>query len=382
MSTVGKVIGAVSVAGGVVGAAILGGVTAQRHVVRRYRQMVSESDESFDSLPADRTYSVVAADGVVLHVEEVGPRDAALTVVFSHGWTLRSGAWHFQRTGLAGPDFGLGDTEPAGIGLGATGKGADQQARLVFYDQRSHGRSSRAGAGHSTIADLASDLAAVLATAAPDGPVVIVGHSMGGMALITLAGIDPEYFADRVVGVGLLSTSASELPGADAGWMKLNGGNSLLSVVAATAARYPRIFERGRTSGHDAVWLLTRQFGFASPTVPAGLVDYLDQMISDTPVDVIAEFAPSVFAHDQIAALPALSEIATLILCGDADRMTPLSRSQTIADALPKAEFVVVPGAGHMAIMEAPEVVNDALRALLRRAAVTARRASTARGRR
>src|SRR5690606_31084170 len=95
------------------------------------------------------------------------------------------------------------------------------QARLVFYDQRSHGRSSRAAPGHATIDDLATDLAAVIGTAAPTGPLVLVGHSMGGMALLALAGRDPDLFADRVHGVALLSTSANETAGSERRWVQI-----------------------------------------------------------------------------------------------------------------------------------------------------------------
>ena len=354
MSSWGRVLGTAGVVGGILGAAALGGVTAQRVAVRRYRAS-NENEDGFDSLPADRSYSVVAEDGVALHVEEVGELTAPLTVVFSHGWTLRGGAWHFQRLGLAGPNFGSDDA--AGI----------PAARLVFYDHRSHGRSSKATSGNVTLDHLASDLASVIATAAPSGPVVIIGHSMGGMSLLTLAGRDPEFFARRVAGVGLVSTSASEVAPVPSGWLRLNSGNPFLPVVVAAASRYPGIFERGRSSGHDAI--------LVDDPVPPGFadqersrldqLDYLDQMISSTPVDVIAEFAPALFAHDQTAALPALSDIPAVIIVGEADQMTPPSRSFAIAHALPRARLVVIPGAGHMAIMEAHEAVNDALRQML-----------------
>ena len=95
------------------------------------------------------------------------------------------------------------------------------------------------------------------------------------------------------------------------------------------------------------------------------MVDYLDEMISATPVEVIADFTPALFAHDQSAALPALAGIPTAIVAGDKDRMTPLDRSQAIADALPDAEFVVAEGSGHMAMMEDPTLTNDALRRML-----------------
>lgn len=374
MSTLGKVVASMSVAGGLLGAAALGGATAQRLALRRFRELGQDADPApgtgFDALPSDRSYSVVAQDGVALHVEEVGPRDAPLTVVFSHGWTLRSGAWHFQRLALAGPDFGAGAAGRGGDAPARPGRTGPSggNARLVFYDQRSHGRSSRAAPGHSTLDDLAADLAAVIGTAAPSGPLVLVGHSMGGMAVLALAGRDPGLVARRVAGVALLSTSATESRHRGDRWLQINGANPLLPVVAAAVARYPGAFERGRLAGRDLVWLVTRAVGFADPQVPAPLVDYLDQMISGTPMDVIAEFAPALFSHDQSAALPALSGIPTLIMVGEADRMTPPSRSQEILDGLPEAELVVIPGAGHMAILEAPEVINHALRRLLRAA--------------
>lgn len=361
-STVGRVVGAAGIITGVVGAAALGGLTAQRRAMKRYRteglhaSAITGDNSGYDALVADRSYSVVAEDGTLLHVEEVGPVDAPLTVVFAHGWMLRSGAWHYQRLALAGPGFGAGD--------GPT-------ARLVFYDQRSHGRSGRAPAGHSTLDDLAADLGAIIATAAPEGPIVIVGHSMGGMALLTLAGRRPELFAERVVGVALVSTSATQLAQPEISRLVTRSA-PVLALLSSVAARYPKPFERGRSNGKDAAWLLTRAFGFARDDVPAVLVDYLDEMISSTPVEVIAEFTPSVLHHNQVDALPALSGIPVVIVCGDADKITPIARSRAIADSLPDAEFVTVPGAGHMAILESPTVVNDALRGMLAAAAAKA----------
>ena len=83
---------------------------------------------------------------------------------------------------------------------------------------------------------------------------------------------------------------------------------------------------------------------------------------------MIAEFTPALFGHDQSAAVPALAGIPTAIVAGDKDRMTPLDRSQAIADVLPDAEFVVAEGSGHMAMMEDPTLTNDALRRMLQRA--------------
>ena len=84
--------------------------------------------EDFELLDADRSSVVTTPDGVDLAVREAGPQDAPLTVVFAHGFCLRMGAFYFQRARLEqqwGP-----------------------QVRMVFYDQRGHGQSAEASAGH------------------------------------------------------------------------------------------------------------------------------------------------------------------------------------------------------------------------------------------
>lgn len=369
VGAVGRVVGSVSLVSGVVTAAALGGMTAQRMALHRYRRLDQVPGwgpaDGFDAPPTDRSYSAATADGVALHVEEVGPTDAPLTVIFAHGWTLQLGSWYFQRVGLA--DLGSGRPAPddSAPKRSSSAGEADPRLRLVFYDQRSHGRSSRAPAGRSTMADLANDLETVIGTAAPSGPVVLVGHSMGGMALLALAERDPALFAERVRGVGLISTSAYEDSRGLGRFLQINGSNPLLPLMMTAAGRYPRIFERSRHLSHDAVWLATRALGFADPKVPAPLVDYLDEMISGTPVDVIADFAPALFAHDERDALPLLTRIPTVIAVGAEDRMTPPDRSQSLAESLTQAESLVIPNAGHMAIMEAPDVITAALARLV-----------------
>jgi pimeloyl-ACP methyl ester carboxylesterase len=369
VSTLGKILGAAGIATGVLGAAALGGVTAQRMSVRRYQSAQAaltdpNQEDGYGLLKADRTYSVDADDGVALHVEEVGPVTAPITVIFSHGWTLRCGSWHYQRLGLAGP--GLGDP-PSEAENDSNGQ-ASLTARLVFYDLRSHGKSTRAPEDHSTMDDLAADLRSMIAISAPVGPVVLIGHSMGAMAILKLAANDPGLFADRIAGIGLICTGATYLKASELNRLLTTGGNPLVRAITNVAARYPGVFERGRASGRDAVWLLTRSLGFARKDVPGAMVDYLDEMISGTPVDVIAEFIPALFSHDESAAVPALAGIPTVIIAGDKDRLTPLDRSQAIADVLPDAEFAVAVGSGHMAMMEDPTLTNDALRRMLQRA--------------
>jgi len=315
-----------------------------------------------DARPADRTALVRADDGVLLAVEEIGPRDAPLTVVFVHGYTLSMASWTFQRRTLA-----------AAL---ATANGHRPDARLVFYDQRGHGASGRGAPEHSTIEQLARDLAVVLETRVPRGPVVLVGHSMGGMTIMGLAALQPELFGARISAVALLSTSSGQLADLNFGLPELltRVRAAVFPVAAWTMRRRPAFAERTRRVMADLVSTVTRSLSFASADLDPALGHYVDAMIAGTPVDVIAEFYPALAGLDEIGSLEPLRRIPTLVLTGDQDKMIPMEHSELILEQLggaenALAEFVVVPDAGHLVLLEKPAEVSDAITRLLRRVA-------------
>jgi len=346
--------GAAGLVGGVLGIAAAGaavGLAAERVAIGRVRLRPDpEVGEPFGLLPADRTRSVLTEDGVALHVEEVGPADAAATVVFVHGYCLDMGTFHYQRRGLAGV--------------------ARPPLRLVFYDQRSHGRSGRGEPGVATIGQLGRDLHRLLAHVAPRGPIVLVGHSMGGMTVMALAREHPELFGPRVVGVALLSTSTGKLASVTFGLpaVLVRAWGPLIPWVSRGLRSRATLLERTRRVGTDIAFLLTRRYAFGDPRVSPRLVSYVESMISSTPVEVVADFLPAFTAHDALSALDVLRRVETLLLVGDSDLVTPEDHSRRMAAALPDAELVVVPGAGHLALMEKAPLVNLHLRAFLHRA--------------
>src|SRR5271170_6691174 len=177
------------IAGLAVGAAVAAGagavLAAEKVAIGRLRlQPDPEADEPFGQLRG-RAAAVVADDGVPLHVEVNGPDAAPVTVIFCHGYTLSQDVWHYQRRDLAAA------------------------ARLVFWDQRGHGRSGQCSRESCTISQLGADLYAVLTAVAPGpAPVVLVGHSMGGMTIMALARQHPELFGTKVIGAALISTVA------------------------------------------------------------------------------------------------------------------------------------------------------------------------------
>lgn len=367
------------IVGAVIGLAAAGtaaGVAVSRIAARRVRaSQLGDADELAAELvaahlreddplgtasrTADRSAIVQADDGVLLHVEEIGPRDAGLTVVFVHGYTLSMASWTFQRRALAAEL--------------STANGHRPDVRLVFYDQRGHGASGRGAAERSTIEQLARDLEAVLDARAPRGRVVVVGHSMGGMTIMGLASLRPELFGSRIVAAALISTSSGNLADLSFGLPELltRVRAAFFPVAAWTMRRRPAFAERTRRLAADLVSAVTHSLSFASADVPPALGHYVDAMIGGTPVDVIAEFYPALAGLDETGSLEPLRAVPTLVLTGDKDKMIPKEHSALIMERLgwagdSSATYIEVPDAGHMVLLEKPEEVTGALTALLR----------------
>jgi pimeloyl-ACP methyl ester carboxylesterase len=337
--------GLTALAVGAAGAGVAAVLAAEHRVVGRARSQPDPFvDEPLGALHTEGI-DVIASDGVTIHVEIDGDQSAPLTVVFAHGFTLRMDAWHFQRREL-------GDA-----------------ARLVFYDHRSHGASGRSAPENCTIEQLGRDLYSVLQAVAPSGPVVLVGHSMGGMTILALADQHPEIFGERVAGVALVSTSTGELAKTIVGlpgWLS-RAVNPAVPQVAKVVRQRATLLERNRRIGTDFAYLVTRYISYG-PDVPASLVDFMEQMLLGTSIEVMSEFFDTFLSHDKLKALDVLRDIPVLISCGEDDVLTPLAHSEVMAAALPDAELQVIPGAGHMAKIDRYPVLNGALRRLFLRA--------------
>ena len=346
---------------GAIGVAVAG--TAAE--VARRRRVISRRGAG-DRTPFGSLHStpvtVVADDGVPLHVEvdefeHDPPRgrrrggaadEPALTVVFCHGYALSLDCWHFQRAGYRG------------------------LVRAVYYDQRSHGRSGRSSLGHATIEQLGHDLKQVLDEVVPDGPLVLVGHSMGGMTIVALAELHPELFGDRVVGVGLISTTAGGLDPSRIvlPMLPLSIGGGLTHRAVRLLGRGHRVIDGLRRMGADFAMVATDLFAFGD-AVPAAYVEFVDKMLAETPFEVVAEFFPSFGSLDKFHAVEVLGRVPTAIMCGTSDRMTSIGHSRKLHAHIAGSTLLECEGAGHMVIMERHDQVNAELDQLLAAAAAT-----------
>lgn len=278
---------------------------------------------------------IVTPDGTVLAVyvhtpEGTGP--ATPTLVLAHGWALSHHSWSPVIEALAG-----------------------DPVRIVTWDQRGHGGSPtrfiRKEIDKVSVDQLGADLAAVIAAFAPaSSPLVLAGHSMGGMTVMSYAAQFPSEVRARVRGVLLVSTAAHAVP------MGRRRGE----------VRLMRFLARGLpVRGGRAIRPRSQRAFLFGEVADPGHVSQTLRQVARTPLTTVGAFYGAISRLDVRTAFAALERIPVTVLVGGRDRLTPARLSQAIAEALPQATLTEVPGAGHMLTYEATDTVVGALRALL-----------------
>jgi pimeloyl-ACP methyl ester carboxylesterase len=193
------------------------------------------------------------------------------------------------------------------------------------------------GTVHHRHADLPSMARALLTEF--DGPLVLVGSSMGGM----LALHAHREAAQRVAALALLSSTArADTP-------------ELVQLRSDAIVE----FEQGRAEG-----VLRANAMFALHPAHADdrerVDDYVSQILRIGAAQLIAQNRAVMARADM---RPWLADIRCplLVACGDGDLLTPLEHSREIAQLVPHARLEVVPDAGHLMTWEQPQRVNALL---------------------
>ncbi|MFW5469191.1 alpha/beta fold hydrolase [Knoellia sp. CPCC 206435] len=347
MAGVGKAIGLGAAAAAAAGAAAAG-VAADRAAMERRRLSSLDPLDGFAHTP-DEVLKVIATDGLNLHVEIDTPDDLdpdLPTIVMSHGFCLSLRSWVLQRRGFVQAGY-----------------------RVVLWDQRSHGESEVSEIENCTIDQLAHDLRAVIDATCPEGPLVLVGHSMGGMTTMAMTRHHPELVRDRVVAVAFIATAAGGEGLTDLGFGPLVGrvigqvGPRLLSQLAP----HQRWLAPVRRLGRNLEDVIVDRFSYDSP-VSEGLIRFTADLILATRFEVMAVFIQAIQTHDELATLTALVDTEVLVVNGEGDRLTPPAQSEKIVERLPGSEHVIVRDAGHLIMLEHPEIVTGQILALVDRA--------------
>ena len=279
---------------------------------------------------------IEGANGAKLYVESQGASTKPC-LILTHGWGLDSTIWAVTKRDLA------------------------DRFRIVSWDLPTMGK-SRAPHAAVTLDSFAQNLARVIDYAGP-GPIVLVGHSIGGMTIQTLARDRPELLRRRVAGIVLLNTSYR---------------NPLTTMVfsgLAQALRFPVIEPQffltlflwplawlsAWKSYLDGSAHLANRLGFG-PLVTHRQLEHTTLLsIRNTPGGQ-ARGNLAMFRWDADRALAAI-DLPVLVVAGLDDIVTKASAGRHIADVTPGAEFMTVDKANHMGFLERSDVYNPAISA-------------------
>lgn len=286
-----------------------------------------------------------ASDGTVLAVVDAGREDSAVTIVLQHGWTQDHSSWEDVAVLLS------------------------DRYRVISFDSRGHGRSDAGPRGTATVEQFADDLAELIEELAPEGPLVIAGHSLGGPVLLALAERHPEIVFDRPTGLALVATSAADI-GRDILGLPIAVTAVVSRAVPALTtlrrlsraprnSRFPRVIEEFVRLGLYGPGQGTREN--RSRTA---------RQVARSHPETTAALVPALMNHNRLGVLALLDKVPTVILAGTRDALTPIAHSRDMAAALPSAKFVVYSRAGHMLPYERADAVADELSALADQVAV------------
>lgn len=301
---------AVGVAAGVAGA----GYAAQRAVLRGLRDRPDPDAGQLPSLPLDKVKHLDSHDGGTIYTIEAGPTDGP-PIVLLHGATIDSRIWVKQLASL--PTVGF---------------------RVVAFDTRGHGSSVCGDTGHS-VENLTFDLRAVL-----EGldlhDAILVGHSMGGVAVQAFASQLAEEARARTRGLVLLSS---------------------LSRTQVSTARRLRCAVQSVSNRLDLASLMSKpelgtmlaRLGFGR-TPLASHVELVRQMLSECDPVTSRDAVACLLGMDLTPDLERI-DLPTLVVCGSGDLLTPPFESRRIARLIPGARLVMIEGAGHTIMLERPE---------------------------
>ena len=283
-----------------------------------------------------RAYRVPVSYGANLFAQEFLP-EAGLpasgpTVVLAHGWCMDHSSWHRVIDALL----------------------RRLDVRIVTYDQRGHGKSTMGVEHDPSVRILGDDVAEVIDATTPDGPLILVGHSMGGMSVMAYAGLQGETFTDRVRGVVLASTAAS-IEGRDP--------VPLEALIMSVASRAPGIPPRLLVPR-----LVQGRLLFGNRAAREDVAHAIDQ-IKRTKMPTIGRFFYAISQHNEAESLAHFVRVPTHIISGDHDRLIPVTYAEALRDHIPSSHLRVLPGVGHMTPYEAVEVIVDAIIDLIESAA-------------
>lgn len=311
--------------------ALGGGIACSFWAVEGHRfhpaRLRAVNDGKVPATPPGDVQFIVRPDGSKLHVETRGSADLP-TVVLVHGWSLNSNQWVYLQSEW------------------------QQKLRIVAWDLAGMGRSIQPHNRDFSIDKMAHDLRAVIEASGPV-PVVLLGHSIGGMVILKFCELFPELLGSRVTKLVLVHTTYTN----PLKTMALGQRLLAMQKIVIEPLLYVQIYT------WPLIWLMDylcylngslhwslQRTGFAGKATRQQ-VDFVARFYANDSPAALARGALGMLAFDATAAFP-LIKIPVLVVGGEQDPLTNIQASRTIAEEITSAKLVVFNPAKHFGLIE------------------------------
>lgn len=266
-------------------------------------------------------------DGTKIRAEVFGRSDAP-TLVFTHGWGTSQTEWYYAKRDLMG------------------------QFRLIFWDLRGLGKSSQPEDRDYALEKMASDLESVL-TLANGKPVVLVGHSIGGMINLTFCRMFPARLGRDVSGIVQVDTSYTNpvTTTKNAGFSRALQKPFAEPMLHAMIWFSPLVRVMNWLSYQNGTsQMMNAKSGFAGSET-WGQVELVSRYGYEFPPSVVARGTLAMFHWDAKTVLPHIG-VPVLLLVGEQDTTTLPSASEYMQHAIPNASLEKVSPSAHYGLLE------------------------------
>lgn len=235
--------------------------------------------------------------------------------------------------------------------------------RVIRWHYRGHGRSEPpANPEEVIVASVVRDLGAVADAAGVDRA-VLVGHSYGVQVIAEAYRARPDLVAGLVAVAGAFGHPLGTVLGRDPGVLLF----PLLELAMWPAPRATTRVLRAGLRSPLAYWI-GRAIGGVSADAPREPMEAYFEHVAGLDPELLLRMFRAMQSHSSADVLPTI-DVPTVVLSGGADGMTPPRRSRRMAETIPGAELIQLPGATHVLPIEEPEAVADAVRRVVARAA-------------
>jgi len=266
-------------------------------------------------------------DGSVLQVEFYGPEDGQ-PIILSHGWGPNSTVWYYAKRQLS------------------------DRFRVIVWDLPGLGKSSRPKNKDYSLEKYARDLEAVVAIAG-DKPVILLGHSMGGMIMLTFCRLFPEQLGRRVAGLILVDTTYTN-PVKTAilsGLLRKLQKPLLEPLLYLTILLSPILWLMTWLSYLNGSLHISVEISGFKGTETRGQLNFAAFLSTLGSPGVLARGTLAMFKYEETSTLSTIN-VPVLVVCGASDIATTPPASFRMKAELPESELITLKPGGHMALME------------------------------